>query len=181
MTPPSDQSEGWMVLDGACFVFFVQCVLIKCSSLKWLSPFIFFPTSATFFHPPTSSSRCRRLPNAGVVRYLLSGRSTSRSVFDCTWVFTHTHWSCEHQRWRIFFKKRQWEGWPGGVGVKFICTQNGVWKGPRTTQLDPVSVNAVTPPSDAHEHSRGNRLAPPTLFFPPFLFTLLSSSTPFAL
>lgn len=115
----------------------------------------------------------------------LSGRSTNRSVFDCTWVFTHARCAAVNTRdggEGKKKKKKRWEGWPQRRGGYVYLYTKWCMRRPRTTQLDPVSVNTVTPPSDTHEHSRGNQLAPPTLFFFFFLFTpLLSSSTPFAL
>lgn len=72
--------------------------------------------------------------------------------------------------------KREWEGWPQWRGGYVYLYTKWCMCRPRTTQLDPVSVNTDAPPSDTHEHSRGgNRLAPDTFFFSsPFTPPLLS-------
>lgn len=97
------------------------------------------------------------------------------STFECAWVLP-----CTLQLWRpeMEGKKKMWEGWPQWRGgVKFICTQKWCMCRPRTTQLDPVSVN--TDPTLSHtntaEEEADSRLTLLSFFsssFPLFSFAV---------
>lgn len=93
-------------------------------------------------------------------------------------VYTCTLCSCEHQRWRR--KKKQWEGWPQRRGGYVYLYTKWCMRRPRTTQLDPVSVNTVTPPSNTRTQQRKPTRAPDTFFlcflllFFPLLYSLCS-------
>lgn len=63
-------------------------------------------------------------------------------------------------------------------GVKFICTQNWCICRPRTTQLDPVSVNTDTP---ALAHTLTNAAEEETDSRPTLFSLFFSSSSPFLL
>lgn len=145
--------------------FFVQCVLIKCFSQNQLILLVVFERRLWFSCTGFSVS-------------LLIGWSADWSMFDCTWLFTHAHCAAANSRGERG-EKKQWEGWPQWCGGYIYLYTKWCMRRPWTTQLDPVSVNRVTPPSNTHEHSRENRLAPPTLFS--LLFTPLLSSSSFSL
>lgn len=99
----------------------------------------------------------------------------------CLGVYTCTLCSCKDQRWR---EKSSGRGDHNGVGVTFICTQNGVCVGPGPPSLILYQLTA-TPHPQTHTHTNtaeeetDSRL---TLFFlslyPSCL--LLSFSAPFA-
>lgn len=138
---------------------FLYSVLIKCFSLNKLIFLVFFEHWLWFSCTIFSAS-------------LLSGWGTNWSMFDCTWLFTHARCAAANTR-DGGGKKKQWERRPQRRGGYVYLYTKWCMRRPRTTQLDPVSVNTVTPPSDTHEHSRGNRLAPLTLFFFAFYSSFL--------
>lgn len=113
---------------------------------------------------------CNCFTTLHIIRSLLSPNSRSQLLnfpwFErverglvhvpvCTGVFTRAH--CAAVKTRDGEKKRSGRGDHNGVGVKFICTQKWCMCRPRTTQLDPVSVNTDAPPSRRHSHERSRR------------------------
>lgn len=167
VNPLSDQSESWMVLDGVKLISFLCTVCLN--KVLQSEPVDFarrlWASALVFLH------RFLRLPADWVGRWLVH-------VWLHMAVYTCTLCSCKQQRRER--EKKQWEGWPQWCGGYIYLYTKWCMRRPWTTQLDPVSVNRITPPSNTHEHSRENWLAPPTLFS--LLFTpLLSSSSPFAL
>ncbi len=94
-------------------------------------------------------------------------------------VNTHAHYAAVKTR---DGEKSSGRGDHNGVGVKFICTQKWCMCRPRTTQLDPVSVNTDTPPSHTLTRTQQSRKLTRAwhfsffffLLFFPFLLPLLS-------
>lgn len=105
----------------------------------------------------------------------LSGWSTDSCTLECAWVFTRAHCAAAKTR---DGRKKQWEGWPQWRGGYVYLYTKWCMCRPRTTQLDPVSVNTDTPPSDTHEHSRGGNWLAPDTFFSLSLLLFSSSLLP---
>lgn len=84
----------------------------------------------------------------------LGGWSTDSCTLQCAWVFTHAHCAAAKTR---DGEKKQWEGWPQWRGGCVYLYTKWCMCRPRTTQLDPVSVNTNTPPSDTHSRTQQRR------------------------
>lgn len=111
---------------------------------------------------------------------LLSGWSTNWSMYMA--VYTCTLCSCEHQRRRRERgKKGSGRSDHNGVGVTFICTQNGLCVGPGPPSLILYQLTPSPHPQTHTNTAEETDSRPPTLFFPLLFTPLLSSSTPFAL
>lgn len=171
----TSQSEAWTLLGGfytlLLWAFFVHCVQLKTNASVHGSEFwaLFLVFQGSGWQVVTASTvTCRLIfvivsPHQLLSDHYSPPNSRSQSLFPlvervehqlvrvrmCMGVYTRTLCSCKAQRWR---EKSSGRGDHNGVGVTFICTQNGVCVGPGPPSLILYQLTA-TPHPQTHTHT----------------------------